>query len=273
MALNPAFGYLRVSGNSQTDGDGFPRQRQAIERYAGVHGYEITQWFQEKAVPGKTEWADRPAWVDMVSSMNGVRTIFIEKLDRLARDLMVQEHIIADLRRREVDLVSVTEPDLCVDDPSRKMMRQIFGAFAEYDRAMIVAKLGVARKRMKSKTGRCEGRKPYGFRNGEPEVIETMREWRARGMTFEAIAGEMNGRGIPTRSGGKWKVGTISNILAREARLNSALSSAKHYDKYLVSEGRICDEPATNFSGPCGVRARCDAHDPLLETRAGAKCD
>jgi len=33
---------------------------------------------------------------------NGVKTIIIEKLDRLARDLMIQEHIIQDLQRRGI---------------------------------------------------------------------------------------------------------------------------------------------------------------------------
>ena len=42
-------------------------------------------------------------------------------LDRLARDLMVQETIIGDMRRQGFELVSVTEPDLCNDDPKRKL--------------------------------------------------------------------------------------------------------------------------------------------------------
>lgn len=37
----------------------------------------------------------------------------------------------------------------------------------------------------------------------------------------------------------------------------------KHCDKYIVELGRICDRPATNSSGPCGVVMRCDEHHPL----------
>jgi hypothetical protein len=36
----------------------------------------------------------------MALHRNGVRTILIEKLDRVARDLMVQETVIADLHKR-----------------------------------------------------------------------------------------------------------------------------------------------------------------------------
>ena len=45
--------------------------------------------------------------------------VIIEKLDRLARDLMVQETIIADLRKHGFELVSVAEPDLMANDPTR----------------------------------------------------------------------------------------------------------------------------------------------------------
>src|SRR5207249_7337514 len=65
----------------------------------------------------------------------------IEKLDRLARDVVVQETIIADMQRKRFEIRSVTEPDLCSDDPTRTLLRQMMGAFAEYERKMIVLKL------------------------------------------------------------------------------------------------------------------------------------
>lgn len=61
----------------------------------------------------------------------------------------------------------MSEPDLLKDDPSRKLMRQIFGAIAEYEKTMIVLKLRGARVRMRARNGRCEGAKPYGELPGE----------------------------------------------------------------------------------------------------------
>jgi hypothetical protein len=56
------------------------------------------------------------AWVTALHC-NGVKTIIIEKLDRLARDLMVQETAIADLQKSGFTLISVAEPDLMASDP------------------------------------------------------------------------------------------------------------------------------------------------------------
>ena len=47
-----AFGYLRVSGKSQVDGDGFPRQKAAIQKWAKANGFHIVQWFVEEGVSG-----------------------------------------------------------------------------------------------------------------------------------------------------------------------------------------------------------------------------
>src|SRR5262249_16486585 len=181
--------------------DGFERQLQSIKAYAASHGIRIVQVFEEKGLSGGTDLENRPALMALLEALaaNGVRLVLIEKLDRLARDLMVQETIIGDFRKRGFQLVSVMEPDLLEDDPTRKMMRQIFGAIAEYEKDMIVAKLRGARQRTRTRVGRCEGRKPYGTRPGEPEAIKRMRALRASDQTFQAIAAALNAEQIPTR--------------------------------------------------------------------------
>jgi DNA invertase Pin-like site-specific DNA recombinase len=146
---------------------------------------------------------------------DGTRLVLIEKLDRLARDLMVQETIIGDLRKNGFEIISVAEPDLCSDDPSRKLVRQVFGAIAEYERAMIVLKLRAARQRIRAREGRCEGRKPYGERFGELEVIARARELAKEGMNYSQIADTLNAERRPTRAGGRWFPATASRILAR----------------------------------------------------------
>jgi DNA invertase Pin-like site-specific DNA recombinase len=201
----------------QLDGDGFPRQRETIRKYTAEHGMRIVQFFEEKAVPGKTEWEQRPAWLTMLQKItdNGVRIILIEKLDRLARDLMVQEHIIADLRRRGITLISALEPGLCVDDPTRKLLRQIMGAIAEYDRAMIVLKMRAARDRKRAATGRCEGRKPYGFRPGESKTRDRIRAMRKSGASLQSICDMLNAEGVKTRLGRPWFPMVVARIATR----------------------------------------------------------
>jgi DNA invertase Pin-like site-specific DNA recombinase len=188
--------------------------------YATAHDIKIVRVFREEGVSGSVENMNRPAWQELMTILhsNGVRTIIIEKLDRLARDLMVQETAIADLRRNGFALVSVAEPDLMASDPTRVLMRQLMGAVAQYDKSQIVAKLRGARMRMKAAEGRCEGTKPYGFREGEDAVIERMKALRASGMGFDKIAAQMNSEGLKPRRGDRWHGLTVNRVLTGKGR-------------------------------------------------------
>jgi DNA invertase Pin-like site-specific DNA recombinase len=221
--MEKAFAYLRVSGRGQLDGDGFDRQTLACEKYAAANEFVIAEFFREKAVSGTKELDDRPALAELMAALeeNGIKTVIIEKLDRLARDLMVQEAILADLRKHGFTLISAMEPDLCSDDPSRKLLRQIMGAIAEYDRAMTVLKLRGARQRKKAKHGKGEGRHAFGEKLKEVITLEQIREWRAAGSTAKRIAEDLNACGYKSRSGKPWLGTTVSKILRR-------LEAARH---------------------------------------------
>jgi DNA invertase Pin-like site-specific DNA recombinase len=215
--VTKSFAYLRVSGKGQIQGDGFTRQLTAIKKYAAEHDIKVVNVFREKGVSGAKDLENRPAFVEMMVALhgNGVKLVLVEKLDRLARDLMVQETIIGDLRKHGFDLISVAEPDLLQDDPTRKLMRQIMGAVSEYEKTMIVLKLRGARQRRKAKTGRCEGAKAYGSLPGEAQVIERMKELRTAGMGFDRIAAALNADGIKPRRGTKWWGLSVNNVLSR----------------------------------------------------------
>ena len=181
--MQKAFVYLRVSGQGQAreDKDGLVRQEAVCRQWAKANGYEIAGIYREQGVSGTLE--DRPAlarlMVDLGLNGRGIKTILIEKIDRLARDLMVQEAIVRDFQRQGFEIISALEgPDLCSNDPSRKLIRQVFGAIAEYDKTMLVLKLRAARERAKAKTGRCEGRLPYGSTPEEKHIIERIRAMR-----------------------------------------------------------------------------------------------
>lgn len=103
-------------------------------------------------------------------------------------------------------------------DPTRVLMRQLMGAVAQYDKSQIVAKLRGARNRQRAKTGRCEGRKPYGFQDGEAAVIDRMKALRTQGIGFDRIAAKLNEDGISTRTRGKWHGLVINRILTGKGR-------------------------------------------------------
>lgn len=216
--MEKVYAYLRVSTIGQVEGDGFDRQLEAITRYCETHGMTLAGVFREEGVSGTRE--HRPALAEMIVTLeengHGVEKVVIEKLDRLARDLMIQEAIIRDFQGRGFQLVSTMEgPDLASNDPTRKLIRQIFGAVAEYEKQMLVAKLHAARMRKRKKTGKCEGRKSY--REVNSPVIPLIHHLRkkpkgGRRMSWRGVAEELNRRGIPTMDNRLWTLHRVYQV-------------------------------------------------------------
>ncbi|MEW5735018.1 MAG: recombinase family protein [Thermodesulfobacteriota bacterium] len=217
--MTGAFAYLRVSGKGQVNGDGFTRQRKAIEDYAKANRIEIVRYYRDEGVSGTLE--NRPAlaemMVDLEANGHGIKTVIVEKMDRIARDLMIQESIIQDFRESGISLISALEgADLLDNDPTRKLVRQVLGAIAEYEKSMLVQKLRVARQRKKGKGGKCEGRKSYA--EAAPETVERIKQLRRKPKggtqkSFREIAELLNGEGVATRNGQPWTLQTVRNAL------------------------------------------------------------
>lgn len=218
-----AFSYLRVSSKGQVDGDGFPRQRDKIAAWARGRKAAVVQEFAEEGVSG--DMADRPALQSLFSAImaNGVRTVVVEKADRLARDLIVSELIL----RKFAELgVTVYEAeggtDLTGDEgnPTSRLIRQILAAVAEFDKTSIVLKTRAARERIRREQGRCEGRKPFGRDADELATLAMMRKLRRKPvkggrLSLAGVAAALDEAGRKTRGGGKWTAEAVRKILSR----------------------------------------------------------
>ena len=219
--MKRAVAYVRVSGESQAEAGGPDRQREKIAASAAARGFEIADWYEDLGVSGAKDLEDRPGLGSLLLAVehNGFEAVFVERLDRLARDLVVQERIIADFQGRGFTLISADEgDDLLSNDPSRKLIRQIFGAIAEYDRCTLNLKLAAGKRRAKSQGKRAGGRLPYGVRAGEKAILARMLELRAQGLWHEQVAERLNAEGLKPRYGDKgarWHGRSVGRILNR----------------------------------------------------------
>lgn len=224
-----AFSYLRVSGKSQIEGDGFPRQRVAVIARAKAMGAEIVAEFSDEGISGASDLDDRPALLALFAAIegNGVRVVIVERADRLARDVMVSEVLLAKFRLNNVVVIDAESgADLTTNDPDNPtgtLIRQILSVIAQFEKTSIVAKLKKARARQRAETGRCEGVKPFGTLPGESDAIAFMIHMRRKPvgkdkrMSFQKIADRLNEGGKnQTRSGRPWAASTVRDILARK---------------------------------------------------------
>ena len=222
--------YMRVSTDAQAEqGFGLPIQADTIARWARDKKHTISQWHQDAGVSGTNGIDNRPGLAYAIEAVRKkeVRGIVVARLDRLARDLVLQEQLLAEVRRLGGRVYSCSggEDDYLRDDPSdpsRRLIRQVLGAVAEYERGMIRLRMTAGIERKRAEGGYYGGRPPYGWRARSGELvpdpaeqsqIQLMLAARSQGASFAEVALMLNRLEVPTKHGGRWQKNTIRRIL------------------------------------------------------------
>jgi len=221
-----AIGYVRVSTQEQTHGFGLDVQEQAIRKWASEQRARLVSIERDEAVSGSNGLEDRPGLAGALIRLEAgdAEALVVYRLDRLARDLVLQETTIRRLEQRGRRVVSVTEPNVDGGDPTRVLVRQVLGALAQYERAVIRARMmaGVAAKRAAG--GYVGGQPPYGWAaqdgelapvDSEQAAIRRMGDLRSEGHSFGAIAAALNAEGIASKRGRRWAKWTVREVLRR----------------------------------------------------------
>ena len=223
--------YVRCSTARQQEAFGPEVQRDAIRRWTKAKGHRIVSWHTD-TISGTSELAQRAGWLaaEQLVKSGKAGGIVIARLDRLARDVLVQELLLRNTHRLGGVVMSARESENELlagesKDPSRKLIRTILGAISEYDREMIADRLEAARKAKAAAGGYAHGPLPYGWRSEggklilhptEQTALRRMRELRDAGKSTRDIAAILTAEGHPTKRGGEWSSPTVSRILSRE---------------------------------------------------------
>ena len=218
-----AVAYLRTSSaaNVGEDKDSATRQRLAIERYAAAAGLEIVTEFTDEAVSGADPVETRRGFAAMLARIegNGIRLVVVEDASRFARSVLAQELGVLIMAERGVRVVTASGEDLTnTDDPAKVMMRQVAAAFAQYEKARLVAKLRGARDRASEHLGRrVEGQKGYADTN--PELVREAKRLARRSpktgarRSLREIAAELAVAGHVTGSGKPFSASQVQRLL------------------------------------------------------------
>lgn len=220
-------GYCRVSTDNQKEEGTIEIQEHALREYTQKNGYEMVTIFKDDGVSGGLE--DRPGLAELFSyleSDNQTDAVLIYKLDRLARDLYIQEHLIKKLELLQRSILSVKEPNLDSNDPMRKAFRQFMGIVSELEKSFITMRLSGGRINKARKGGFAGGSVPFGYSTEDKNLkiddvaIKVVKEIfhlkRYNRMGFREIARHLNNNNVPTARGGKWHAGTVRYILRNE---------------------------------------------------------
>lgn len=225
-AKRTAVAYYRTSSatNVGADKDSLKRQQDAVHACAVARGLGIVREFYDAAVSGADAIDGRAGFAEMLAYMlsNGARTIIVENASRFARDLLVQEIGYQRLREKGIELIAADSPDSFTSDtPTAVLIRQILGAVAQFDKAMLVEKLRGARDRKSAQLGRRIEGNP-NWKAAPPAAVEAARAAQAKGLTsLRAISRELAVQGFMAPSGMPYGHESVKRMLSRRKAVTS----------------------------------------------------
>ncbi|MPZ29994.1 MAG: resolvase [Rhodospirillales bacterium] len=151
--------YLRVSTDRQT----VENQRQALEAIAGHRGWDIVATYGDRGVSGAKGRKDRPEFDRMLSEAGRGKfdVVMAFALDRIGRSLGDLLHTIRHLEECKVDLF-IDKQMLDTTTPQGKLLYAVTGAFAEFERDMIVQRVNAGLDRART----------AGVTLGRPRIAE-----------------------------------------------------------------------------------------------------
>lgn len=145
------YGYARVSTKGQAkDGNSLEAQEKAL-RESGANEIYVDAFTGTKT--------DRPEFDKLLNKIQKGDTLIVTKLDRFARSMSQGSELVSDLIERGIK-VYILNIGVMDNTPSSKLIRNVFFAFAEFERDMIVER---------TMEGKAIAKQNPDFREGRPK--------------------------------------------------------------------------------------------------------
>ena len=183
-----AFAYVRASTQEEVRQGSNVRQKAIIREYAKSKGYEL-EFFEDRAKSGKN--IQRPDFERMLKSLDAKpKVVIVAKIDRFARSLSDLLRMLEYLDQKGIGFISVNDPGIDTTTPNGRLLLQILGAFAEFERNMINSRTKAGREQAMNR-GVKFGRPALKTRNGSFIDRRKVMELKGRGLSARAIAKSM----------------------------------------------------------------------------------
>jgi site-specific DNA recombinase len=232
--------YRRISTDEERQPFSLDAQQERLAAYVAAQpGWVLARSYSDR-MSGKR--LDRPG---LQQALHDARTarydlLLVFKVDRLARSTGGLVKVLEELDIAGVAFRSASEP-FDTATAAGRMMMQMLGVFAEFEREMIVerTRMGLARKAARGEwTG---GTPPFGYRyDPEHRILLPMPAEAAlvqriftlyadRRLGSAAISGLMNDAGRPTSRGRRWTPNRILGVLRNPTYIGQLPFNGQHH--------------------------------------------
>ena len=140
--------YARVSTDSQT----VENQLQVLQEIAQRSGWSVVHVFLDEGISGAKGRDKRPGFDSLLKAVSRreIDIVAAWSVDRLGRSLSDLVGFLSDLQSQGCDLF-LHQQAIDTSTPSGRMLFQLLGVFAEFERSMIAARVRAGQARAREK--------------------------------------------------------------------------------------------------------------------------
>jgi len=187
-------GYARVSSEGQLDGYSIPQQKEIIENYCKIKGWNLVKIYVDGGFTGAN--TKRPALQDLIEHLDCYDLVLVYRLDRLSRSQRDTLALVDQFAEHDVKFASIQE-NFDTSTPLGMAMLGILSVFAQLERENIKERMSLGRRgRIQKGLWRAGSNVPTGYdyidghliiREDEAEQIRKIFELYLKGWTINQI--------------------------------------------------------------------------------------
>ncbi len=229
--------YGRNSTDEQAEKGTIDAQIDYAKKYFNLNDITDYEMYLDEATSGTIALSNRENASKMLedAKRGKIKTVYVYRLDRLARSVKHVLDTYEFLESYNVRLVSMTEA-FDTGTPTGKFFMTLLASIAALERDTILERTQMGKDRNARAGKWVSGASPFGYRIGddgklviydpEAETVRLIFKLYSEGMTMFELAKYLNAKGVETPatskktkgvSTGKWHAGHISIVLKTEA--------------------------------------------------------
>jgi site-specific DNA recombinase len=188
-----------------------------------VNDYTLTATYEDAGLSGKSSDSRPGLKAALAHAQRSGATLVVYSLSRLSRSIADTCAIMERLSKAG-GLASLSER-IDGSTATGRMVLNLLISLSQFEREQIGERTSCALNHLRNQGRRVSRHIPFGFdcSNGrdltlnktEHATIDQMKAWSKEGRSLGEIADDLNGAGIPTKSGKRWLRGTVHHMLKR----------------------------------------------------------
>ena len=233
--------YVRISTDEDHQPFSLEAQETRLRSYiASQDGWELVRVFKDQASGAKTDREDLQRALREARS-GRFDLLLVYRVDRFSRRLRGLVELLDQLDKAGVSFRSATEP-FDTSTPAGRMMVQMLGVFAEFERATIIDRVVAGMERRAARGAWNGGVAPFGYRVDKLTGFLVLREDEAPVVPLifdryvsdrlgaREVANWLNKHGHRTRSGRPWSHASVLTIIHNPVYVGQVFYRGVYHD-------------------------------------------